>query len=77
MTLGTKERVGHGAADQERVDLGHEMLDDLDLVGDLGAAEDRHQGTVGALGDLGKRLDLFLHEEAGGAFGRVKRHAVF
>ena len=38
--LRLQERVGHGAADQERVDLVDQVLDHLDLVGDLGAAED-------------------------------------
>ena len=36
-----EERVGHRAADQDRVDLGHQVADDADLVGDLGAAENR------------------------------------
>ena len=41
LPLRAEERVGHGAADQERVaPASSRLLDDADLVGDLGAAED-------------------------------------
>ena len=45
--LGLQEGVGHRSADQELVDLLEQVLDDQDLVGDLGPA---HHGHVRALG---------------------------
>ena len=41
LALGEQERVGHAAAEDEHVDLREQVVDDLDLVRDLGAAEDR------------------------------------
>ena len=35
-----EEGAGHRAADDQRVDLGQQLLDDVDLAGDLRAAED-------------------------------------
>ena len=51
--------------------LFEQVVDDVDLVGDLGAADDGDEGLVG----LGERLaevgELLLHEQAGGgAAGR-------
>ena len=46
LPLGEEEGVGHGAADQQRVGLGEELLDDGDLVGNLGSAEDRDERAV-------------------------------
>ena len=43
LALGDQERVGHAAAEDEQVDLGHQVVEDLDLVADLGAAEDRRE----------------------------------
>ena len=43
LALGEQERVGHPAAEDEDVDLGEQVLEDLDLVRDLGAAEDRRE----------------------------------
>ena len=40
VALGSEEGVGHAAADDQGVDLGDQVVDDADLVGDLGAAED-------------------------------------
>ncbi len=44
--LRLEERVGHGAADEQRIDLAEQVLDDLELVRDLGAAEDRDERTL-------------------------------
>ena len=63
---GLEERVGHGAADEERVDLAEQVLDDLELVRDLGAAEDRDERPFGALERLAEVVDLGRHQEAGG-----------
>lgn len=38
--LGVQEGVGHAAADHERVDLSHEVFEQVDLGRDLGAADD-------------------------------------
>ena len=38
--LSGEEGIGHGAADADGVASGDEGVDDVDLVGDLGAAED-------------------------------------
>ncbi len=41
LALGEQERVGHAPAQDEQVDLLEQVVDDLDLVADLGPAEDR------------------------------------
>ena len=67
VALGLEKRVGHGAADQELVDLLEQALDDQDLVGDLGSA---HDGDIGALGVAQERvedLQFLLDQEADGA----------
>jgi hypothetical protein len=46
-------------------------LDELDLVGDLGATEDGKERPVGVLEDLGKVLEFLLHEETGGTLGQL------
>lgn len=45
--------------------LVEEVLDELDLVRDLCAAEDGEEGPLGLLEDLGKVLELLGHEEPG------------
>ncbi len=49
----------------EHVDLGQEVVDDLDLVGDLGAAEDGRERPLGCLEQLREHLDLALHQQPG------------
>ena len=44
-----EEGVRHGAADEEPIDLAEEVLDDLELVGHLGAAENRDKRSFGRL----------------------------
>lgn len=46
----------HGAADDQRVDFVEQVVDQLDLVGDLGAAEDGEEGPRGVLERLGEIL---------------------
>ena len=48
LALGEQERVRHAAAEDQQVDLGEQVVDDLDLVGHLGAAEDRRERPVRA-----------------------------
>ncbi len=72
--LGREERVGHAAADDEAVDPLQERLQDLDLVGDLGAADDRGEGPRRILHEAREIADLALHEKPG--VGRQElRHA--
>ena len=52
LALGEEERVRHPAADDEDVDLAREVLEDLDLVRDLGAADDRGVGPGRILDEL-------------------------
>ena len=50
-----EERVGHRAADEQRVDAGEQVLDHLELVGDLRAAEDRDERPLRAARARGPR----------------------
>ena len=63
-----KEREAHAAADDERLALVDERVDDLDLIGDLRAAEDGDEGTLRVLEHARERGHLALHEVA-----RVRR----
>ena len=47
LALRLEERVGHRAADEQPVDAAEQVLDDLDLVRDLGAAEDGDERPLG------------------------------
>ena len=60
---GLEERVGHGAADDDAVDLGDQVLDDADLVGDLLAAEDGHERPLRILDGVAEELELLLDQE--------------
>ncbi len=60
-----KERERHAAADQEPVDALQQVLDEGELVGDLGAAEHRHQRSFGPVEDPGEGLQLSPHQEPG------------
>ena len=63
--LGGQEGVGHAAADEDCVDLGQQVGDDADLVGDLGAAQDGHEGAHRVFQRLAQVFQFLLHEEAG------------
>ena len=52
--LGAEEGEAHRPADQDRVDDLEEPLDDADLVGDLGAAEDDDERAVRVVEDRGQ-----------------------
>lgn len=65
------EGEGHAAADDQDVDLVEQVVDQLNLVADLGAAEDGEEGTLGLLEGLREVVELLLHEEAGGLLGKV------
>jgi hypothetical protein len=67
------EREGHAAADDDLVGLLEQVVDEGNLVGDLGAAEDGEQRAGRGLDDLGEGLELGLHQETGGL--QRQRHA--
>ena len=65
--LDLEEGVGHPAADDHGGDAGEEGLQDRDLGGDLGPADDGDERLCGILEDAAEELDLLLHQEAGDA----------
>ena len=78
LTLGFEEGVGHAAADEQRIDLAEQVVDDFDFVGDFGSAENRDEGPLGRFEGLAHVVQFFFHQQAGGgllhevsdAFGR-------
>lgn len=68
---GLLEGEGHATADDEGVDLVKEVVDELDLVGDLGTTENSKEGALGVLEGLGEVLELLLDEETGGLLGEI------
>ena len=60
-----QEREGHATADDERVDAREKILDEGNLVPNLGAAEHGHQWPVGRFEDARQGRELALHEQPG------------
>jgi hypothetical protein len=60
---GFQEGVSHPTADDEDVHLVEQALDDVDLRGDLRAADDGHEGAFRVGQGFPKVLDLFHHQE--------------
>ncbi len=60
-----EERVGHRATDQQRVDSRDQVLNHFQLVGHLGAAEDRDEWTVRMLEHSPQVFDFRRHQQAG------------
>ncbi len=73
--LGRQEGVRHAAADQEPVDLGEQVGDDGELVGDLRPAEHHDVGPAGSCGEPPQHVDLGQHQTAGGV-RQAHRHVV-
>ena len=71
-----EERVGHGAADEERVHLLEERVEHGDLVAHLRAAEDCDVRLLRLRHELPERRDLLLEEEAAAALAEELRHRV-
>ncbi len=65
VALGLEEGEGHAAADEDAVGLAEQLVDDGELVGDLGAAERHHVGPLDVLGELLQDADLGGDEVAG------------
>ena len=59
----------------QRVDAAEEVLDDLDLVRHLGAAQDRDERPLRRLERRAKVLEFVLHQEAGRRLRQQLRHA--
>ena len=64
VALGLQEGVGHAAADDQRVDLLQQVGDDVQLVCNLGAAQNSGEGTLGIVHGVAEILDLLLHQVA-------------
>ena len=60
-----EKRVRHRAADEQRVDAGYQVLDDLELVRHLRAAEDGHERPLGTLEHAAEILDFLRHQQSG------------
>ena len=60
-----EERIGHRAADDQAVDLLQEVLDDLDLVGDLGAAENGDERPLRRFEGVPKIAKFLFHQQPG------------
>ncbi len=55
------ERAGHCAADEHAVDFRQQLLDDVDLSGNLGAAENCDEGTLRISDCAPEVIELALH----------------
>jgi len=73
VALGLEEREAHRPAHEHDVGAVEEGVEHADLVGHLGAADDRDEGTRGILEDAGERLDLALEQQAAARSGRGGR----
>ena len=69
MALHGQEREGHGAADEQRVGDLEEAVDHADLVGHLGPAQHRDEGTAGRLEQALESVDLALEQPPGRVLG--------
>lgn len=68
---GLLESERHATADDQSVNLVEHVLNQLNLVGDLGTTKDGKEGPFGVLKDLSKVLELLLHEEASSSLGEL------
>ena len=64
VALGLEEGEGHAAADQQVVGAAQQVVDDSQLVRDLGTAQDHHVGALGSLGEGLEDLHLGGHQVA-------------
>jgi len=68
---GLLEGEGHASSNDHGINLVHQVLDQLDLVRDLGASQDGQEGLLGLLQDLGKELELLGHQKTSSTDGQV------
>ena len=64
VALGLKEGVGHAAADDQGVNLCEQVVNNADFVGNLGAAQNGHKGTLGLGEGSAHHGDLLLNQVA-------------
>lgn len=57
------EGVSHATADDERVALVEKIVDDVELVGNFCAAQNRNEGTDGIFDCVAKELEFLLNQE--------------
>src|SRR5581483_9241350 len=63
LALREEERVCHRPTDQQRITFTEELFDDVDLVGDLRAAEDRDERALRIGDGVAEELEFLLDEE--------------
>ena len=63
MSLCEEHRVGHAAAEQQRVDTAEQMLEHGELVGNLRAAQDSDEGSLGIVQEPREHRFLALEEQ--------------
>jgi len=59
------EGESHTASNDHGIDLVQQVLDQLNLVRDLGTSQNSQEWLLGLLKNLGKELKLLLHQETG------------
>ena len=63
LSLRVEERVRHGAADEQRIHLAEQRVDDFDFVRDLCPANDGDERTVRLCHGFAQIVEFFLHQE--------------
>ena len=65
LALSVEEGIGHATSDENGVGFFEQVVDDADLVGDFGTADDGDEGFVGRGESLAHIGELFFHEQTG------------
>ena len=65
LSLGLEEGISHAAADEQRVDLAQQVVDHLDLVGDLSPAEDRDKRLLRSFQGFAQVIQLLFQQQPG------------
>jgi hypothetical protein len=68
---GLLERKCHTTTDDEAVDLGDEVIDQLNLIGNFCASENSQEGTFRTFEGFGKVIEFLLHEETRGTDRKI------
>lgn len=68
---GLLEGESHTTGDDQAVDFGEKVVDELDLVRNLGTSEDSEERALGAFQGLGKVVEFLLDEETGSLLGEL------
>ena len=74
IALGCQEGIRHAAADNQGVHLFEQIVDDVQLVGDLGAAQNGDKRTLGISQSLAHDADFLGNQEAANS-GQIVGHA--